>query len=165
MIHNTHVSQYIPPTDYHLVTGTWAMTAGQVAGTIALRKTAAAETTVVTIPISIPSNSVALNGSKLASIEIDYEITVAAATTITAVINKVTRGIEGADAVVAAQTFTQSPNAAGTLTVDEHKLVLTITTPFWIDNDEYVLVQLSCVCPATTVIEFLGAVANYTLRA
>jgi len=165
MIHNTKFSQFIPPTDVHLVTGTWTMIAGQVAGTIALHKAATSETAVVTIPIVIPSNSVALNGAKLASIEIDYELLVAACTTITAVINKVTRGVEGADAVVASQPFTQSPTAANSVTVDEHKLVLTITTPFWLDNDEYVLVQLTMVAPATTQIDILAAVANFTLRA
>jgi hypothetical protein len=81
------------------------------------------------------------------------------------VINKVTRGIENAVAVVAAQTFTQSPTAANSALVEQHKLVLTITTPFWVDNDEYVLVQLTMVAAATTQIDILGAVANYTLRA
>jgi len=165
MIHNTHFSQFIPPTDVHLVTGTWTMIAGQVAGTIVLHKAATAETAVVTIPIVIPSNSVALNGAKLASIEIDYEVLVAACTTVTAVINKITRGIEGAVAVVAAQTFTQSPTAANSALVEQHKLVLTITTPFWVDNDEYVLVQLTMVAAATTQIDILAAVANFTLRA
>ena len=164
MIHNTHFSQFIPPTDVHLVTGTWTMIAGQVAGTIVLHKAAAAETTIVTIPVEIMSNSVALQGNKLASIEIDYEVLVAACTTVTAVINKVTRGIEGAVAVVAAQPFTQSPTAANSALVEQHKLVLTITTPFWLDNDEYVLVQLTMVAAATTQIDILGAFANFTLR-
>jgi hypothetical protein len=130
MIHNTKFAQFIPPTDVHLVTGTWTMIAGQVAGTIVLHKAATAETTVVTIPIVIPSNSVALNGAKLTSIEIDYEVLVAACTTVTSVINKVTRGIEGTVAVVAAQTFTQSPTAANSALVEQHKLVLTLPRRF-----------------------------------
>jgi hypothetical protein len=165
MIHNTHFSQYIPPNAMHFVTGTWTEAAGQVADTICKHKAATAETSVITIPILIPSNSVALNGAKLASIEIDYEVLVAALTSLTPLVNKVTRGIEGAVAVVAAQTFTQSPNAAGSITVEQHKLVLTITTPFWLDNDEYVLVELTAVAPATTTLDILGAVANFTLRA
>lgn len=163
--HNTHMSQFIPPTAFHCVTGTWSDAAGNVAGTIVKQKAAAAETAVVNIPITIPSNSVALQGSKLASIEIDYEILTAAATSITATLNKVTRGADGAVAVVAEKTSTQDLTAAtDAADVDQHKLTVTVTTPAYIDNDEYYLLELSCVCALTTVLEFLGAVANFTLK-
>ncbi len=167
MRHNTHMCQFIPPGAMHFVTGTWTDAAGQVAGTIVKHKAAAAETSVVNIPIIIPSNSVALQGSKLESIEIDFEILVAALTTHTAVVNKVTRGADGAVAVVAAQTFTYDTghDAAGErVDVDQHKMTLTITTPFFVDNDEYVLVELTMVAPATTTIDVLGAFANFTAR-
>ena len=42
-----------------------------------------------------------------------------------------------------AVTKTASLSAATAKAVNEHKQVLTITTPFWIDNDEYVLVELA----------------------
>jgi hypothetical protein len=165
MIHNTHFSQYIPPTAFHPVTGTFTWTAGSVSGTIAMNRAAANETSLVTIPVLVPSNSVALQGAKLASIEIDYEVFTAEPTSITATINKVTRGADTAVAVVAAQAFSQSPSAANSKTVDQHRLVLTITTPFWVDNDEYVLVELSIVAGAGgNTMKFLGAVANFTLR-
>jgi hypothetical protein len=83
-------------------------------------------------------------------------------------VNKVTRGADGADATVAAQTFTYDTGhdtAGERVDVDEHKMTLTITTPFWIDNDEYVLVELTCDQAGDTgVIELLGAVANFTSR-
>ncbi len=165
-MHNTHFSQYIPPTLFHPVTGTFTWVAGDVAGTIAMNRAAANETTVISIPIKIPSNSVALQGCKLASVEIDYEVKVAEPTSITATINKVTRGADTAVASVAAVTFTQSPTAANSKTVDQHKLVLTITTPFWIDNDEYVIAVLTIVAGAGgTTEKFLDAVANFTMRA
>jgi hypothetical protein len=164
MINNTHVSQFISPTDIVGVTGTWTEVAGQVAGTICKHKAAAAETTVVTIPITVPSNSVALQGAKLTSIEVDYEVLVADCTSITATLNKVTRGADLAVAVVTAVTFTQSPTAALSKVTDQHKLVVSLTTPAWVGNGEYYLLQLSCVCAATTQLDFLGAVANYTLR-
>jgi len=44
-------------------------------------------------------------------------------------------------------------------------LPLTITTPFWIDNDQVVLVELTCDQAGDTgVIDLLGTIANYTLR-
>ena len=164
-VHDTAMSQYIPPTLFHCVTGTWTDEPGNVAGTIVKQKAAAAETTIVNIPIIIPSNSVALKGGYLKSIEVDYEILTAAATSITAALSKITRGADGAVAVVAAPAVTQDLTAAtDAADVDQHKLTVTVTTPFWIDNDEEVLLKLTCVCALTTVLEFLGAVTNYTLR-
>ena len=164
MIYNTHLSQFIPCTVAHRYVGSWSNSPGQVPGTIVMRKAAAAQTSVITFPIEIPSSSIALQGTKLASIEVDYEVLVADCTSVTALINKVTRGIEGADAVVVSQPFTQSPTTANSAIVDEHRLVLTITTPFWVDNDQYVLCELTFVCPATTQLDLLGAVANFTLK-
>ncbi len=164
-VHDTHVSQYIPPTAFHCVTGTYTDAAGAVAGTIAKHRTAAASTGVVTIPIEIPSNASALKGAKLTTIEIDYELLAAAATSVTAALNKVTRGADLAVAVVAAVTKTDSIAAADSHAVDQHKQVVTITTPAWIDNDEYYLLEISLVAGAGGGTEkFLGAVANFTLR-
>jgi hypothetical protein len=162
------MSQYIPPTLFHCVTGTWTLAAGQVAGTIVKTVNDANQTSVINIPILIPSNSVNQQGSKLKSIEIDFEITGAALTALAAVVNKVTRGADGAVAVVAAQTFTYDSghDAAGErVDVAQHKMTLNITTPFWVDNDVYVLVELTCDQAGDTgVIELLGAVANFDLR-
>jgi len=165
-VQDTHMAQYIPPTLFHCVTGTWTMAAGQVAGTIAKHVASTDEASVVNIPIMLPSNSVGLQGSYLKSIEIDYEILTAACDAVTAVVNKVTRGADGAVAVVATQTFTYDAGHdtdAERYDVDQHKMTLTITTPFWLDNDVYVLVELTFDKAATTTIDLLGAVANFDL--
>jgi hypothetical protein len=166
MIHNTHFAQYIPPTMFHPVTGTFTFAAGAVAGTIALHRAAANETSVITIPILLPSNSIALQGAKLASIEVDYELLIGEPTSITWTLNKVIRGIEGAVAVVASVTKTNTVADAAAKTVDQHKQVITLSTPAWIDNDEYYLLQCSIVAGAGgNTADFLGAVANFTFRA
>jgi hypothetical protein len=164
MINNTHMSNFIPPSDFFCVTGTWTEAEGQVAGTVCKHKAATAETAVVTIPIQLPGNSVGLQGGKLLSVEVDFEVLIANLTSITAVLNKVTRGADLAVAVVSAVTQTQTPTAALAKVVDQHKLVVTLTTPEWVDNDVYYLLQLTCVAPATTTLDFLAAVANFTLR-
>jgi len=106
-----------------------------------------------------------LKGSYLKSVEIDYEILTAEPTSLTFTINKVTRGADGADATVAAVAKTASLSDATAKAVDEHKNVLTITTPFWIDNDEYVLVEIALEAGAGgNTADFLDAVANYTFR-
>jgi len=164
MIKDTAMSQYVPPTLFHCVVGTWTWTAGAVAGTIAKHRATAADTTVITIPITVPSNSVALKGAYLKSIEIDYDQITHHSDSVTPLVNKVTRSANGSPPVVAAQAFTQSPDAAGSITADQHKLVLTITTPFWLLNTEYVLVELTMVHPAdAATTNLLAAVANFNL--
>jgi len=164
-VHDTHMSQFIPPTAFHCVTGTWTQAAGAVTGTIALHKAAGAETAVINIPIIIPSNSIAQKGAYLQSVEVDYELLLAGATSITATAKKVTRGADTAVAVVAAVTVTQDLAASvAAASQEQHKLVVTVTTPFWIDNDEYVLLCITAVCGGTVTVDLLGAVANFTLR-
>jgi hypothetical protein len=164
-VHDTHMSQYIPPTAWHFATATMTQVAGQTAGTIALHRAAANETSVITIPVILPSNSAAFKGSKLVSIEVDYEILTAEPTSLTWTLNKVTRGANGADATVTAITKTNTVADAGAKTVDEHKQTITVTTPAYIDNDEYYLLELSLVAGAGgNTTDFLGAVANFTLR-
>ena len=164
-MNNTHMAQYIPPTAFHCVTGTFTQVAGDVAGTIAINRAAADQTSVITIPIPVPSNSVALQGSKLVSIEVDYEIKVAEPTSITWTLNKVTRGADTAVAVVAAVTKTNTIADAAAKTVDQHKQTITLTTPAWIDNDEYYLLEMSMVAGAGgNTTKLLGAVANFTMR-
>jgi hypothetical protein len=159
------MSQFIPPNLAHCITGTWTDIAGQVAGTIVRHKAANAETTTINIPIIIPSNSNGMKGSLLKSVEVDYEILVAAATSWTMSIVKVVRGADTAVAVVSApagtQTLTPESSAA---TVDQHRDVFTLTTPAYIDNDELYFLKIVCVAAATTQIDLLGAVANYTVR-
>jgi hypothetical protein len=67
MIHDTHMSKYIPPTLFHFSTGTITEIAGQTTGTIVEHRAAANQTTLITIPILIPSNSSPLKGSYLKS--------------------------------------------------------------------------------------------------
>jgi len=164
-VHDTHMAQFIPPNAIHFSTGTITYVAGQVAGTIVAHRAAANQTTLITIPIVIPSNSSGLKGSMLNSIEVDYEIQVAEPTSLTWTLNKVTRGAEGAVAVVASVTKTDTVAAAAAKTVDQHRQTITLTTPAYIDNDEYYLLEGAMVAGAGgNTSDFLGAVANFTLR-
>ena len=164
-VHDTNMSQFISPGMMHFVTGTWSDAAGAVAGTIAKAKAAAAETAVINIPVVIPSNAVALKGAQLESVEVDYQIQTTAATSITLTMNKVTRGSDTNGLTVAAITGTQTLTpAASAATVAKHRDKFTITTPAYIDNDEYYLLVMTAVCAAGTVLHINSAVANFTLR-
>ena len=101
----------------------------------------------------------------LNSVEVDYELLAAAATSVTASLNKVTRGADGAVAVVSSIDITQDLAAAtAAATQDQHLLTVSVDDPAWIDDDEYYLLELSFVCGAVVTIDMLAAVANYSLR-
>lgn len=164
--HDTHFSQYIPPTVMMGVTGTFTLAAGAVTGTTAYHRAAAAQTSIITIPVVIPGNSSANKGSLLKSIEVDYENLLATATSVTFGLNKVTRGADGAVAVVSAVTVTQSLTAATTAAAqDQCKCTVTVTTPEWVDNDVYYLLTMTIVAGGTVTNDVFAAVVNYTARA
>jgi hypothetical protein len=128
-------------------------------------RAAANQTTLITIPIVISSNASGSKGSLPKSVEMDHEIPTAEPTSLTWTINKVTRGADGADATVAAVTRTASLPDATAKAVNEHKNVLTITPPFWVDNGEYVLVECALAAGlGCNTADFISAVANYTIR-
>ena len=164
-VHDTSMSQLIPCQLFHFSTATITDVAGQVAGTVVKHRAAVDQTTLATIPIALPGNSIALKGSYLKSIEVDYEVLTAEPTSITWNLNKVTRGADTAVAVVAAITKTASLTAATCKTVDQHKQLITLTTPIWLDNLSYVLLEMAIVAGAGgNTMDFLGAVANFTER-
>jgi hypothetical protein len=168
-VHDTHMSQYIPPNAFHFVGGgTITDAAGQVTDTTCKHMAAiggGGGTQTVNIPIMIPSNSSALKGSYLKSFEVDYEVLIAACNSVTAVLHKIVRGADGAVAVESEPAITQDLTAAtDAADVDQHKLTVTLTTPAWIDNDEYYLLEMQMAAAATTTIDYLGAVVNYTVR-
>jgi len=167
-VHDTSMTQFIPPGQCHYITGTWTDVAGSVANTIVKEKTAADTTSTLTIPITIPQNSVGLKGGYLKSVDIWWTVTTAALDALTATIYKATLPANGAAfSAPASQAFTYDAGhdtAAERLTLDEHKMTVTITNPAWLDDDDLWTVQLSVDNALTSVFRFHGARANFTLR-
>jgi hypothetical protein len=168
MIHNTGTSFFIPPTMFHLVTGTWTDAAGAVANTVAKIVALGDNTAVISIPCTPLQNSVALNGFKLTSIDVWFEALTAAPTALDALIHSITLPNDTAVQVVSSLPFsydTGHDTAGERDNVDQHKMTLTLTTPIWIDNDQIVYVQITIDGATNTVIHMLGARINGALRA
>lgn len=167
-VHDTAVSWWIDFTAFSHDSGTWTMTVGPIANTYMTRRTAAAATSITRIPVIAPQNSVAQKGSYLKSIDIWFEYTTAAPTSLDALIWKNvlpanTAAIAAATAV--AFSYDTGHDTAGERdNVDQHKMTLTLTTPVWLDDDDLIFVELTSVNAATTVLDFYGARANCTLR-
>jgi hypothetical protein len=171
-VHDTHVSHWISPNMCSYVTGTWSDAVGAVTGTVVKEKTAADNTGVVYIPISAAaqSNSSALKGSYIKSIDIYWATTTAAldAAGATALIDQFLLPINGAAfPTLVAIPFTYdtgNDTAAETDDLDEHRMTLTLTTPFWLDDGDLIQVRLTMDAATTSVIRFHGARVNITLR-
>ncbi|HZQ10761.1 MAG TPA: hypothetical protein VFD70_29555 [Anaerolineae bacterium] len=168
-VHDTACAIRIPPELAQFSAGTWTHTAAS--NVWFLRRTAAASAPVLKIPIAtILQNSIAQKGTYLKSIEIWYEITTAAATAITAVIQKQSLpGDNSAYGAPSAQAFTYDAGhdtAGERVTTQKHKMTLTLTTPIWMDDDDDVYVELTVDFSGagTGVFDYHGARANVTTR-
>ncbi len=167
-VHDTAMSQFVPPTAFGYSAGTWALA---VASNVwSLDRTAADASFTIYMPIPIPSNAVAQKGAYLVSIEFMYSISGAAAddfAVATALIYKDTLSVSGtinAAAVAASTKDTGHDTDAECLAQDEHRMVLTLTTPVWIDNDAAFHFEAVVDGGAATVLKIFGAIVNYTLR-
>ena len=167
-MHDTHMHRFIPCSRAHYVTGTWTMTAGAVANTIAWSRAQANASTVITFPIDIPMNDGPEKGALLTSVDIYFECLTAANDAVDALIYLAILPIMGAAfAAPAAQVFTYdvgNDTGAERLTLDQHTMTLTLTTPIWIEDDHIVTVQLTIDAAATSDITIFGARANFTYR-
>lgn len=169
-VHDTTLSEWVSPNMCSYVTGTWADAVGAVTGTVVKEKTAADNTGVVYIPFTGLRSSRAAKGAYLTSIDIYYAVTTAAldAAGATALIDQFVLPINGAAfPALVAKAFTYdtgNDTAAETDDLDEHRMTLTITTPFWVDDEDLIQVRLTLDAAATSVVRFHGARWNFTIR-
>ena len=165
-VHDEHMSKFIHPGDFEMSAGTWAVT--ESSNVVSNDRTAADASVTVLIPIPIPSNSVALKGAKLASIDVGYLIDTAAADDFATVeLEKTTIGADDVAAAGEAPAITLDTahdSGAKRKAVDDHTMTITIDSPEFLDDGDCYWLKLVIEAAATTVLKFYGAVAHYTLR-
>jgi len=165
-VHDTKMSKFIHPGDFEIAVGTWVV--AESSNVVSYDHTDGDEAVTVLIPIRIPSNSVALKGAKLASIDVGYLIGTAAADDFATVeLEKVTIGADNVAAAGEAVTTTEDSahdTAAERKAADDHTMTVNVTTPEFLDDGDCYWLKLVIDCAATTVLKFYGAIAHYTLR-
>jgi hypothetical protein len=167
-VHDTAMSYWVPLSNITTTVGTWAIAAAS--NVWSLNHTPADNTSVLHIPLRLPQNSVAQKGSYLSSVDIFYTIGTADSDAITPVIQKITAPAHGgAVPTVSSPAFTYDSNhdtaakrKANGATM--HKMTLYLTTPPWMDDDDYYYVELTVDGAATSVEKIYGVRANFTLR-
>ena len=165
-IHDVAMSQFVPPSMFLFNAGTWIGVSDTFIWSMA--RTAADAEFWASIPVPLISNSVASKGSYLKSIEVMYSIATAACDDFATVsLLKDTFQLNGTlntTVAVAHAVDAAHDTAAERLAVGVHRMVFTLTTSAWIDDQEYYHVDLLIDCAAGTVFRFYGALVNYTLR-
>lgn len=164
-VHDTKMAQWIDPSLISKSAGTWTPTYST--NKIYHRRTAADAAFNLFVPIKVPQNSAALKGAKIASIDVYYNLTVAAADDFATVeLNKQTVSSVGAHTAAAVTTSldTGHDSAAERKATGEHKMTITITTPEYLDDDSFYTLYMVVDESATGVFDLVGVRVNYTLR-
>jgi len=165
-VHDTHMSQFIPPAAISKSAGTW--TPSVSSNVIQEARGAADASFTLLVPVPIPSNASAFKGCKLNSIDLFYKIATAAADDFATVeLEKVALPADAAAPTGSAPAITLDAGhdtAAERKAIAQHPLTATLSTPVWLDNDDAYFLQCVVDAAATTVFTLYGARVNYTLR-
>lgn len=160
------ISTFISFSRFAHSAGTWTAT---VASNVWFsRRTAAdaAATTYVALS-AVPQRDGSTKGAMLESVEFHFRIGTAALDAMEAHVYKATLGADGALLTVAEVTTTYDAGhdtAAERIDVDEHTMTLTVTSPTYLDDNEYLFLEVVYDAAATSVIDEFGAMANWTWR-
>jgi hypothetical protein len=165
-VNDTNMSQFISPFQIAKTAGTWTPTlASNVAYDL---RTAADVDFTLLVPIKIPSNASGLKGAYLKSIDLWWSNATADLNAVaTVALSKValpanTVAPTGGSVTITADV--DNDTTAERLTQAEHHMVVTLTTPVWIDDDEAFVLSMVVDPGANSVFKLYGARANFTLR-
>ncbi len=164
--HDTAMSAFIPATDIIKSAGTWTTTLAS--NTVGDVRTAGDATFNLFVPLNPPlGNSAALKGTRIKSVELLYKVATAAMDSVTTVeIEKQTVSAAGVvtGAAVTATINSSEDSSAKRLTLADHRVIVTITSPTWLDNDEAYFLYVTFDAAATSAFTLWGAIVNYDLR-
>ena len=171
MIHDTHVSQFISPFAF-AHSGTAVMTATIASNVVSNVRGASTTAHKTYIPIPVLSNQSLLKGAYLTSVDVFYTIAGEVADDFATVeFEKLVLPVPAAatgtafTATAPASTCDAFHNTAALrLAIGNHTMTVTLTTPFWVDDNDALYLQLVVDMGASGVYAELGARANYTLR-
>ena len=156
----------IPFTKFVHSAGTWTPS---VASNVWYNRRSAADAAATTyVPImDLPQRDGATKGSKLTSVDFHFRVVTAALDAMEAHLYKGTMAADGTLWTTAEVTTTYDTghdSAAERIDVDEHKMTLTVTTPFYLEDNEFLYMEVVYDAAATSLIDEFFAVANVTTR-
>ncbi len=164
--HDTGMAHLVFPNQMVFTAGTWTDAAASHVWT--KDKAAAANTSLIRIPLGLPHNAVPLKGSYLVSVDVWLSVATADLNALSAEIYRMPLPGSGQSLPAPeSQAFTYDAahdTAAKRITQDMHQVTLTLAAPFWLGAADDVYVELSINAAAGSLVKIFGARANYTLR-
>lgn len=156
----------VPFTKFAHTAGTWTAT---VASNIWYNRRTAADAAATTyIPLmDVTQRDGALKGAKLTSVDFHFRISAAGIDAMEAHLYKGTLAADGTlwtTAEVTTSYDTGHDSAAERIDADEHKMTLTVTTPFYLEDNEVLYMEVVWDGSAAGVIDEFFAVGNWTIR-
>jgi len=165
-VHDVNFSVFVHPSLCGY--GGWTWTNEVKANGWLSSRTAADASFNLLIPVRLWGNSAAYRGCKLVSADIWWEVTTAAMDEVTAYIYQSILPINGdefAAPTLIVFTYDAGHNdAAERITVDQHKMTVTLTTPVWVDEDDKFYIRIVGDAALTSIFNFYGARLNFTFR-
>lgn len=161
-----NVQIIVPFTQFAHSAGTWTPS---VASNIwYTRRTAADAAATTMIPLAnLFQRDGALKGTKVTSVDFHFRISAASIDAMEAHIYKGTLGADNALWTTAEVTTTYDAAhdaAAERIDADEQKMTLNITTPFYLEDNEFLYMEVVYDGSAAGVIDEFFAVVNATVR-
>ena len=146
--------------------GTWTDTL--TGGVWSRRRSAAAAPFYLAFAGRLLQHGCLQRGSCLAGVDPFYKVGTSALNSLAAAVYLVTLPPDGSafeDPVAQVFSYDTAHGTAGErVTVSEHRMTLTISTPFWVAHDELVQVELAKSAAAGSVFDWYGARFTITLR-
>lgn len=142
-------------------TGTW--TATLVSNVAFMRKGAAAQTSTAVIPLEVQSRI--RPGSKLKVNRIRFFYTVGTAALSSAIVFRLRVGTLPADGTAvssAAVTATKDISDPTSLALGDHTCVVTPSVDVYIQDGQWIHLEVDFPAATTTVLDFKGALVEYT---
>ena len=152
---------FISALSVFLFTGTWTPTI--VSNVAFQRKTAAAQTSTVVYPIEVQNRI--RPGSKLKVNRIRIYYTVGTAALSSAIVFRLQRGTLPADGVAVSSAniaATKDISDATSLAVGDHTAIITPSVDVFIQDGQWVHLEVDFPAAATTVLDIKGALVEYT---
>lgn len=161
-VRDTELKQFVPTGQIIKSAGTWTASAGS--NVISEARTAAAASFDLFVPVTLPGAEAYGKGAKLNSITLYYSIATAAASDFaTVALSKMTLGSSIAGKAVTVTQDAGHDTAAERKAVGTHEMVVSLSEPAWIKEDEAFYLHCVVSAAATTVFTLYGAMVEYDL--
>ncbi|BAJ65104.1 MULTISPECIES: hypothetical protein [Anaerolinea] len=162
---DTQMSLFIPPADIVKTAGTW--TTSLSANVVKEDRTPADGVFNLIVPLGVTGNSASFKGARIKRVDLLYKVSGGACDSIPTVeVEKVTFSAGGtaSGAALVATLDSGHDTDAKRKALGDHRMMVTLTSPAWLDDDEACYLYVNVDASATTQFALYGAVVYFDLR-